>query len=253
MYHVRNKTVSKAQILKYGRCSAEFSGQKLYLNQSGCDGNNNNNNNNIRYCRDTRDTIRGSSVRLLSSQFKMSRFCMDVSHPLNIDSCIAKRHTSTTRTKQRRRPVDKKENSATLKKPMVDKDGNEEPCEENGYGFVIDQPRLGYENGLYGVGSFGCSYDRHPEDPDDCLDFVEIETLIEQRIHCKLVNDYEMADTIRQELLVMHGVYLYDRRSIWTTRPELLKKMDEMVSDEAEKDHEVILDLNFLNRPRRRR
>ena len=106
MYHVRNKTVSKAQILKYGRCSAEFSGQKLYLNQSGCDGNNNNNN--IRYCRDTRDTIRGSSVRLLSSQFKMSRFCMDVSYPLNIDSCIAKRHTSTTRTKQRRRPVDKK-------------------------------------------------------------------------------------------------------------------------------------------------
>ena len=89
-YHVRNKTAVKLQILKYGRCSADASGQKLYLNQSGC------------------DTIRGSSVRLLSSQFKMSRFCMDVSHPLNIDSCIAKRHTSTTRTKQRRRPVDKK-------------------------------------------------------------------------------------------------------------------------------------------------
>ena len=105
MYHVRNKTASKVQILKYGRCTADVSGQKLYLNQSVCDGNNNNN---IRYCRDTRDTIRGSSVRFLSSQFKMSRFCMDVSHPLNIDSCIEKRHTSTTRTKQRRRPVDKK-------------------------------------------------------------------------------------------------------------------------------------------------
>ena len=205
----------------------------------------------------TSDTIcTRRNVRLLNIHCHGTTFCSDLSYPLDIRRRIAKRYTSTTRKKQRRRAEEQKKKvvtktSTSSKQSVDDEEEYEKPCMENGFGGVIYEPRLGYENGLYGEASYGCSYDRHPEDPDDYLDIWEIETLIEQRVHCKLVKDYDMANTIRQELLVLHGVYLYDKRSIWTTRPELLQKMAEMVSDEADKDHEVILDLNFTKRRRR--
>jgi hypothetical protein len=150
-------------------------------------------------------------INLCSSNIKL--------YSWNSNDNVIKRYVSSNWDEQIIRALKKEVGKDALK---IDDDGRIEPCMENGFGYVVARkPRLGYEDGLYGVNTFGCSYDRHGDDPtDDYLDFFEIEILIEQRVDCKLVQDFDMADTIQEELQVLHGVYLDDEERIWTTRPE---------------------------------
>jgi hypothetical protein len=151
-------------------------------------------------------------------------------HSFDRNSDSIKRYVSSKKEssaqKERKQMYRALQKLKTKKNGLFDEEDYIEPTFENGFGYVVARPpRLGYEDGLYGVGSFGCSYDRHELDPkDDNPDVYEIQILIEQRVDCKYVKDFDMADTIEEELQVLHGVYLDDQEKLWTTRPELVTK-----------------------------
>jgi hypothetical protein len=156
--------------------------------------------------------------------YQMNR-TFELYYAYNIKNYTCYRFNSTTRKKPKNRPRTATTTKKVMKTIPVDENGYEEPCMENGFGYVIYKPRFGYPDGLYGVGSFGCTYHRHPKEPADSEpDVYEIQILIEQRVHCKMVRDYTMADTIEEELKVLHNIYLDDKEKLWTTRRELISK-----------------------------
>jgi hypothetical protein len=82
-----------------------------------------------------------------------------------------------------------------------------------GGGFVSDEAKDR-------VASFGCSYSRHASDrgkDNEDLDIDSIEGLIEERNDAKRVRDFDRADTIRDDLRKIHGVFLNDRERTWAT------------------------------------
>ena len=91
--------------------------------------------------------------------------------------------------------------------------------------------------------SFGSSYSRHEDDPDDGMEIEEIERLIEERVVAKRERNFDVADDIRDQLRSEHRVVVNDRDRTWSTNPANVGRLGVMspVEDFGPTGHDYIL------------
>jgi hypothetical protein len=88
------------------------------------------------------------------------------------------------------------------------------------YGFNNDRPSNSSGGGGARSNTFGSSYSRHAEDPkDDGAAVEEIERLLEERVEAKRDHNFDLADSIHDQLRSEHGVVVNDRDRTWSTNP----------------------------------